>query len=259
MSQYYTIDKSSPLPLYYQVKQIILDQIAQGILKPGDPLPTETALCESCNVSRPTVRQAISELANEGHVRKEKNVGTFVTYPKMYSDLIDLYKVKDIEFSDMNIEHVIMRVLKMELRAATAKEAGKLQIEEGAEILFLVRQRVMGGFVAYSMETCLRYPLCKLAYQREALEAQSLYALLAQHDDTKLGRISRELDAVSATSAEAKLLDINKGDPVLRCVNICYSEKNDIPIIYDIVKYAGGKNKLTLRFNMDSTSSLHGE
>ena len=54
------IDKDTPVPLYYQISQQIRDQIEAGELKPGDRLPTEKELQEEFEVSRATVRRAIS-------------------------------------------------------------------------------------------------------------------------------------------------------------------------------------------------------
>ena len=59
------IDKSTPIPMYFQLKQIILDRITAGELKPGDMIPTELEFIELFDVSRTTVRQAIIELVKE--------------------------------------------------------------------------------------------------------------------------------------------------------------------------------------------------
>lgn len=60
------IDRDVPIPAYYQLKQLIKEQIQQGQLQPGDRLPTEAELCEQYNLSRTPVRQALQELVFEG-------------------------------------------------------------------------------------------------------------------------------------------------------------------------------------------------
>ncbi|MEG1301833.1 MAG: GntR family transcriptional regulator, partial [Erysipelotrichaceae bacterium] len=52
--------------------------IIQGILKPNDKLPTEEELCKTFSISRPVIRQAYSELINEGIITRYKGKGTFV-------------------------------------------------------------------------------------------------------------------------------------------------------------------------------------
>ena len=56
------INKDVPIPLYYQLKNIIKTDIENGTLKTGDTIPTEMEIMSHYNISRFTVRQAISEL-----------------------------------------------------------------------------------------------------------------------------------------------------------------------------------------------------
>ena len=60
------LDAQNPIPLYFQLKNIIENQIISGELKPGDKIPSENTLCEQYQVSRTTARQAITELVNSG-------------------------------------------------------------------------------------------------------------------------------------------------------------------------------------------------
>ncbi len=77
-----TIDRSSPLPLYHQLKRILLDKIEQNELQEGDLLPSEQELQDSYGLSRTTVRQTLSDLVNEGWLHRERGRGTFITRPK---------------------------------------------------------------------------------------------------------------------------------------------------------------------------------
>lgn len=72
------IDRSSPVPIYYQLQTILRRQIEEGVLQPGDQLPTELELCSRYGISRSPVRQALSELAYEGLITRRPAVGTFV-------------------------------------------------------------------------------------------------------------------------------------------------------------------------------------
>jgi len=76
------IDISRPAPLYLQVKQNILQLIDRGELKDGDRLPPEIELARICNLSRGTVRMALSELAREGLVSRSPKRGSFLTLEK---------------------------------------------------------------------------------------------------------------------------------------------------------------------------------
>ncbi len=72
------IDRNSPIPLYYQLKMLIKNKIEKGLYTPGDRIPTERALCEKYDISRAPVRQALSELVQEGYIRRQSGRGTFV-------------------------------------------------------------------------------------------------------------------------------------------------------------------------------------
>lgn len=73
------IDKSVPIPLYYQLKQMIKDGIEKGEYKPGDRLPTEQELCDQFDISRQPVRHALTELVYEGILYRKPGRGTFVS------------------------------------------------------------------------------------------------------------------------------------------------------------------------------------
>lgn len=81
-----TIDRSSPIPLYYQLKQIILGQIESGEWQPGDLISGEQELQDKYGLSRTTVRQTLAELVNEGRLHRQRGRGTFVTQPKFAHD-----------------------------------------------------------------------------------------------------------------------------------------------------------------------------
>ena len=73
------IDRSSPIPIYHQLKTLIREQIESGIWQPGERILTEQELCQSYNISRSPVRQALNELAYEGLLVRHPGRGTFVS------------------------------------------------------------------------------------------------------------------------------------------------------------------------------------
>jgi ABC-type glycerol-3-phosphate transport system substrate-binding protein len=76
------IDRSIPVPIYYQLKTFIKKQIDEGVLKPGDKVQTEEEICELFSISRTPVRQALLELVREGILTRTAGRGTFVTFPE---------------------------------------------------------------------------------------------------------------------------------------------------------------------------------
>jgi GntR family transcriptional regulator len=81
------INKFSSIPLYLQLKELILKKIENNEYPPNTQIPSEQELCAIYDISRPTVRQAISDLTNSGYLYKEKGKGTFVFGKKNTIDI----------------------------------------------------------------------------------------------------------------------------------------------------------------------------
>ncbi len=84
------IYRNSPLPRYFQLKEIMRERIRSGEWKPGELIPSERELSEKYGISRMTARQAITELVNEGLFYREQGKGTFVSQRKITQQLIHL-------------------------------------------------------------------------------------------------------------------------------------------------------------------------
>src|SRR6266581_7179913 len=85
-----TLERSNPLPLYYQLKQVLRQQISAGHLAPHTAIPSEPELVARYRVSRATVRQALTELVHEGLLYREHGKGTFVCEPRVQQPLSEL-------------------------------------------------------------------------------------------------------------------------------------------------------------------------
>src|SRR5690242_9052151 len=85
-----TLERSNPLPLYYQLKQVLRQQITAGHLAPHTAIPSEPELVARYRVSRATVRQALTELVHEGLLYRQHGKGTFVCEPRVQQNLSEL-------------------------------------------------------------------------------------------------------------------------------------------------------------------------
>lgn len=78
-----SIERGSPLPLYQQLKQVLLERIALGEFAIGHSLPGDDALVQRYRLSRSTVRQALRELELAGIITRQRGRGTFLSGPKL--------------------------------------------------------------------------------------------------------------------------------------------------------------------------------
>ncbi len=111
----FEINKNVPIPLYYQLKQMIKGKIENGEYKPGDRLPTEQELCEMFDISRTPVRHALTELVYESILYRRPGLGTFVS---------------DFSLSPSQDVMRIKVMLPEEKWAAPLEKAGRLWNEE---------------------------------------------------------------------------------------------------------------------------------
>lgn len=72
------IDRNSPVPQYFQLQRWLVEQIEQGVFKPGDKIPTEAEFVQMAGLARATIRQAIQNLVNTGYLVRKRKLGTFV-------------------------------------------------------------------------------------------------------------------------------------------------------------------------------------
>ncbi|MFQ3333422.1 MAG: GntR family histidine utilization transcriptional repressor [Woeseiaceae bacterium] len=99
-------------PRYQQLKELIIDQISSGALKPSQRVPSENQLVVSMGVSRMTANRALRELNDEGYLDRKAGVGSFVSDLKATSHLLEVRNIADEvksrghEYSSRVIKHV---------------------------------------------------------------------------------------------------------------------------------------------------------
>ncbi|MDD4295428.1 MAG: GntR family transcriptional regulator, partial [Ruminiclostridium sp.] len=117
------INKYSTVPLYCQLRNIILEKIESGFFAEDSKIPSEQDLCEKYGISRPTVRQAINELTNNGQLYKLKGKGTFVTKRKSNINIKDYNGFTDSILDSLEPEKKNI----ISITTVTTDEVGKLK------------------------------------------------------------------------------------------------------------------------------------
>ena len=88
MLQEKALDKNTPIPLYFQLEKLIMEEIENGTYPVGGMIPTEKELSQIFDISRTTVRQAIADLVRKERLYRIKSKGTFVARPKISQGFI---------------------------------------------------------------------------------------------------------------------------------------------------------------------------
>ena len=205
------LDRAQPLPLYYQVYEILRAQLADGVWKAGDFLPPIPDLAARFSVSVVTIRQALDLLREDGLVLSERGRGTSVLADRAdtgplhlestVSDLIRLYADDSPEQEPLD-EGVGMPAL------------------SGAEFTlcqsyyFMKRAHIREG---------MRYCLITLhideeLFRRNETDFRQRLALpvLFENMDLKIGRAWQTLQIEKADHVVATALKVLPGDPVAR-------------------------------------------
>ncbi len=213
-----TIDRTSPIPLYFQVAQHYESAIRSGALEVGARLENEVQLAEMLGLSRPTVRAAFGYLANKGLVVRKRGSGTLVADERIDRnvELTSLYD--DLAASGRN---PATRVLKAEISHATDQVAEALQLPGRALVLSLERIRLADGEPMALMHNYLPAGLVQLNV--EMLEQHGLYELL-RAAGIGLQAATQRICAKNASAAEARLLEESRGTALLTMERIVYDQ-----------------------------------
>jgi GntR family transcriptional regulator len=205
------IDARSPVPKYYQLREILLDLIERELAVDA-PVPSERELAARYGLSRMTARQAIEHLVSEGKLYRVQGRGTFVARPKIDMPLRLTSFSEDMRARGMEPG---ARDLGRRSAPAPAAVARELGVEVGAPLYVVERLRTADGVPMAWERSHLPARLVPGLLDRP-LTDQSLYQLLAAEYGLALDRGDQVIEAGIADSGDAELLALAPGSAVLR-------------------------------------------
>ncbi|EYT83060.1 GntR family transcriptional regulator [Streptomyces sp. Tu 6176] len=212
------VDRSSPVPLYYQLAQQLEAAIERGALTPGSLLGNEIELAARLGLSRPTVRQAIQSLVDKGLLVRRRGVGTQVVHSQVRRplELSSLYD--DLEAAG---QRPSSSVLVNTVVPASAEAAAALGVAEGDEVHRVERLRLTHGEpMAYLVN---QLPAGLLDLDTGRLEATGLYRLLRSAGIT-LHSARQSIGARAASAPEAERLGESEGSPLLTMERVTFDD-----------------------------------
>lgn len=237
--------RKEALPLYVQLKNIIKDDIEQGVYKNGDIIPAEIEYQKQYDVSRITVRQAIASLEKERYVERARGKGTKVIYKKSIEEKLQKIRSFTEEMKDQNIEPGTLSV-QVGYEAVEQDILDLFDVDTHQQLLCLRRVRSGNGepivyFVTY-FSPKFNMPLDAEEYKH------SMYELFEKMNIHKPTRVVENIKSMNANSLIAEKLNIEINMAVLVRTRISYNQLNDV-IEYTISYYRGDRYSYSIELN----------
>lgn len=205
------VDRSSPVPLYYQVSRGIEAAIEAGKLKPGTMLQNEMDLAKRLGLSRPTLRRAMQELVDKGVIVRKRGVGTQVVGSGQFKRQVQLTSLYD-DLAETG-QNPTTQLLLHRIVPAEASVAEQLDIVPDSDVVHIQRLRLANGAPLALMRNWLPMSVAG-QFTAEQLEAEGLYALL-RATGVHARIATQRIGARSAETEEAGSLGMDVGAAVL--------------------------------------------
>ncbi len=236
------INPNLPIPLYYQLKILLLEYIQSGEWEPGYIIPTEQELMSRYSVSRTTVREAVTTLVQEGYLTKKQGKGTFVREHQMKErlgrltgfteEMIEKGYIPSAEligvFHDLaNDENFIELELPNE---ETWTKIARSRLASGKPVA--IERSYWPNEIA---DLLCKEDLQKVAYY-DVLERNGLFLKYAEE----------EISAVNADKTDAALLNVKVGAALIEMKRMAY-DQSDRLIECTNTRYRGDRYKYHVR------------
>ena len=215
------LDSNSPVPLYYQMEQIILDRITKRDAV-GRMLPTEKELMQIFGVSRATVKNAYNNLVAKGMIERRRALGTRVIRQEITEDLARLTSYTE-EMVQKGLV-ISTQVLGVECEKPSPEIAEKLSLRPSEKVISIRRLRGTSEFFPVVL---LKSVVAEsLGIRVDENFDGSLYSLLEDEHGIPIEWGQEEIRAAAATEYEAQQLGLRPGSAVLVMERVSYTRGN---------------------------------
>jgi GntR family transcriptional regulator len=237
---------STLLPAYYQIKQTIKNWILNKEFNPGEKIPSENELGEKFNVSRLTVRQAISQLVQEGFLISKRGEGTFVTHNEHligsfsleFTGFMDdlFYQISKCKTKSVKINRIpVPKVIKEKLELSNS----------GEEVIQIKRVRFLNDKPFNYTINYLPIDIGKRMTEKDLLR-KPLLQIMEQDLGIQFTEAFQQIEASFADQEVSEQLDIVSGSPILLVERIMYTKKRK-PVEVVQSSYRGDLYKYIVR------------
>ena len=224
---------SPPIPLYYTIKDDIIEQIDNEEYRPGEAIASEKVLMEKYGVSRTTVRRAIELLVNDGYLYIIRGKGTFVK-GKKYAQSVTNFSSCTEMLREMHIKPFV-EVLKNEVCAPMQSIRSKLGLAEGERVFHLERLNSVENIPINYTRTFLPYKYLA-GIEEYDFSVLSLYEIMRDVYGIEIGEADRTVEAVLPPKGVAEILGVTQETPVLKFNAVVYGKRQDSRLCIEAYK-----------------------
>ncbi|MBN1316733.1 MAG: GntR family transcriptional regulator [Anaerolineales bacterium] len=238
------ISKNSPIPLYLQLRYLLLAQLERGDFDESG-FPAEREIEQKYNVSRTTVRRATDELAKEGYITRQRGRGSFAIPSKtriLGSSFHSVYD--DLNKAGHKLE---AQVINYEIKTLSDDILKIFGLDEPREFIVVDLLRILDRepFIIASI-----YIPNNPDYEIEAADFENYGSTIYIFEEklgTKIVGASRSLEAVRCLAQEAALLNVQTNDPLLMTKTLVFDDQGK-PVFYAKSRYRSGRYQYYIPF-----------
>ncbi|MFC4776282.1 GntR family transcriptional regulator [Paenibacillus sp. GCM10023252] len=239
------LDRDLPIPLYYQIYQRLETELSDGSRKPGDYYSTEVELQERFQVSRATIRNALTMLENDGLISRITGRGIFLAPVKVKVDLPNLLSfTEEMKRRGMTPGS---KLLDVEVISPPKHAAAGLLLGDNEKTLLVNRIRTGDGLpIVYSQA----YLPMSLGMEKELDYSGSLYELIQLHTGRSVSEALHVIEGAVLDGTAAELLSVEPGFPGLRFRRTAYDSAG-APLVYEDGTIRADKYSYEIRLSRD--------
>ena len=199
------------IPLYIQIKELLIEKISKGEWSAGNIIPSEIQLAQELGVSQGTVRQAITELVENNVLTRKQGRGTFVSSHDIQRALFHFFHITDDKGRKVLPESTVLHCRQ---KQATRKEATKLELAVGTSVIRIERVRNIAEKPTIA-ETITVPAISFNGIGDNGNLPNMLYELYEKQFGINIHSAEEQLRAVAASKHEASLLGLKVGTPLI--------------------------------------------
>jgi DNA-binding GntR family transcriptional regulator len=232
------------IPRHRRLYEILRKHISEGVYNEGDLLPSENELCRLYGMTRPTVRQSLARLANDGYIRKHQGKGSIVQHPPRDIGILSVSGTTSAVGSRNLKTRIIVKPMLMPWPEDFMFPLSELEQESGC--IYMERLRLLDDIpVFYDISFIANINLPRITARQ--FENKSLFNILREHYQIEIKGGEQRIRAISPSPKIGRFLKLEKGQPVLHLERKIETSVNGL-FLYSSIFCNTGKNSISGRF-----------